>query len=222
MSASATPLLPTPLALWNALWRGPCEKPSQAFDAAWYRRFNRSFRHANLRNVLSHSVAIGLLAASPLAQAVCSIEDGVPKPDSRYEAVANAVPAGSEVRDTVTGLVWQRCTLGMAWNNGRCTGSANSLSWAQAVEAAQTASPSANGRRWRLPTQAELYSLADRACSNPAINTTWFPETPSALAWSSSVSVSNSDYAWAVNFVYYGSEPAQKNFAYRVRLVRAP
>lgn len=222
MSTSAISLLPTPLALWHALWRGPCEKPSQAFDAARHHRFNRSFRRTNLRNALAHSVTIGLLAASPLAQAVCSIEDNAPKPDSRYEAVANAVPAGSEVRDTVTGLVWQRCALGMAWNNGRCTGTSSTLSWPQAVEAAQTASPSASGRRWRLPTQAELYSLADRACSNPAINSTWFPETPSAPAWSSSVSVSNSDYAWAVNFVYYGSESAQKNFAYRVRLVRAP
>jgi hypothetical protein len=216
------PPLPTALALWHALWRSPYEKPSQAFDAAWYRRFNRGFRRANLRNALARSVAIGLLAASPLAQAVCSIEDGVPKPDSRYEAVANATPAGSEVRDTVTGLVWQRCALGMAWNNGNCTGTASTLSWPQAVEAAQNASPSASGRRWRLPTQAELYSLVDRACNNPAINPTWFPETPSALAWSSSVSVSNSDYAWAVNFVYYGSESAQKNSAYRVRLVRAP
>ena len=52
----------------------------------------------------------GSLLAHNLVQAACFSDSPLTRPDSRYEA-ANA--SGSEVKDKETGLVWQRCVVGM-------------------------------------------------------------------------------------------------------------
>ncbi len=177
----------------------------------------------------------GLFVASSAAQAACNANIPLTRPDSRYEAVAAATPPGSEVRDKVTGLVWQRCVVGMVWNGTTCTGTASALKWQAALDAARTttASTAATGRAatWRAPNIAELFSLADRACYDPAINTTWFPTTASDIAWSSSpISV---NMAYGVDFTngFRGTIYIDKGFTengyssanneHRVRLVRS-
>lgn len=172
--------------------------------------------------ILTGLQAANVWAQIPQAQ-TCNTNIPLTRPDSRYEVVDNATPAGSEVRDKVTGLIWQRCVQGMSWT-GTCTGTASTHTWQQALYLAgnATASTAATGAAavWRLPNHAELFSLAERACYNPAINTTWFPTTSAAILsnWSSSPSTSS---AWSVEFYYGSSSTIKIDTAHRVRLVRS-
>ena len=54
---------------------------------------------------------------------------------------------------------------------------------------------------WRLPTVEELFCLADRTRTRPAIDTTFFPDTPNDWFWSSTVDANApSACAWIVDF----------------------
>lgn len=146
------------------------------------------------------------------------------RPDSRYELVTGATPAGSEVRDKVTRLVWQRCVQGMQWNGSACTGTATAHSWTAALDLARTATATtaSPATPWRVPNRAELLSLPERACHSPAINTTWFPAEPGGQAWSSSpLSDSPPSNAWSVNFTYGDDSYDGKVVTGGVRLVRS-
>jgi hypothetical protein len=187
-------------------------------------------KHTNHKALALHQMRsawllAGLFAISSMAQATCNANIPLTHPDSRYEAVAGATPTGSEVRDKVTGLIWQRCVQGMSWGGSTCTGTATatSHSWTAALELARAATPSTVpvATAWRVPSHAELYSLAERACYNPAINTTWFPATPPDWTWSSSPIAKYTDSAWLVNFSFGGGNFDSKGSAYRVRLVRS-
>jgi hypothetical protein len=167
----------------------------------------------------------GLLALSGVTQAACNANMPITRPDSRYEAVVGAIPAGSEVRDKATGLVWQRCVVGKVWNGTTCNGTASNLTWQQTLDTVRTATASTaatgGSATWRLPNHAELYSLAERACYNPAINTTWFPATPVDWTWSSSPYLNDSGLAWLVDFTYGNGSRDFKSASNRVRLVRS-
>jgi hypothetical protein len=182
---------------------------------------------AAMRGVATLCLGLSILAAQ--AQQVCSPHMPKERPDSRYEVVQNAEPANSEVRDIRTGLVWQRCVLGMVWNDsaqicqldGALT-SAQIATWTQALDLARAAVPSkvAGATAWRLPSHAELYSLADRSCYRPALNTTWFPNDPASWFWSGSPNRASVDSAWIVN-TYNGEDfVSSKNTRWFVRLVR--
>jgi Protein of unknown function (DUF1566) len=131
-----------------------------------------------------------LFFVSGTSQAVCNPNMPLTRPDSRYELIEGVNPIGSEVRDRVTGLIWQRCLVGMVWNGATCTGTASKLTWVSALEVARNASAStiAPSFPWRVPNHAELFNLAERSCYKPAINTTWFPETASEFTLTSSAS----------------------------------
>lgn len=159
----------------------------------------------DLRNAAA--LLCSLLAASAMAQQSCNPNVPLKRPDSRYEAVAGALPAGSEVRDKVTGLIWQRCLLGKSWNGTACTGTTTPLTWTQALDSARLATPTAASpaSAWRLPNRNELQSLVETACYYPAINATWFPDVPAyggfdSWMWSASTLAFNAGGAWGVDF----------------------
>lgn len=150
----------------------------------------------------------------------CNLSVPATQPDNRYEAVEGT--SGAEVRDKLTGIIWQRCVLGTVWNGKTCTGTPLGKTWAEAMHAAQTATPSraVGASAWQLPNNADLYGLAERACYNPSINTNWFPETPSDRTWSSTADAVNADVAMHVSFSYgHGGSALKKNLG-RVRLMR--
>jgi len=124
------------------------------------------------------------------------------RPDSRYAELAN----GAEVKDNLTGLIWQRCDVGMTWNGTTCTGSASAYTWQGAVDyaAATPASPSGSGAdaTWRLPSQNELLSLVDSSCTTPSLNRTWFPAASPSVHWASGASAPGNAYCAA--FLQYG------------------
>ena len=157
-----------------------------------------------------------LFAASSYTYALCDSNIARTAPDSRYELLNS----NSEVKDTQTKLIWQRCSLGQAWDGTSCKGSAATYNWTNALQTAKNI-----GSGWRLPNVKELNSLVEQACYEPAINETYFPNTDSSIYssyWSSSPVARASDTAWIVNFKsgindYFGT----KNNSRYVRLVRS-
>jgi hypothetical protein len=138
------------------------------------------------------------------------------KPDSQYELMNN----GTEVLDKKTGLIWQRCVLGMSWNGATCAGTATNHKWEDALAEAATVA-STTGVAWRLPNIKELRSLVEAACVGKAINETIFPVTPSYV-WSSTTDSENTNNAWSNSF-YSGKQlfSINKNNGLAVPLVRS-
>ena len=154
-----------------------------------------------------------LLALSTTNYAACNSAITRTAPDSRYQLLNS----DTEVKDTQTGLIWQRCSLGQTWSDtSSCTGTATTYNWTNAL---QTAKNMGNG--WRVPNIKELDSLIEQACYSPSINETYFPNTQSNWYWSSSPVANRSSYAWVVYFSYgYFGNGSQYGYAY-VRLVRS-
>jgi hypothetical protein len=144
-----------------------------------------------------------------------------PEPDPRF--VNNS---DGTVTDPATGLIWDRCSWGQTWNSDTdaCTGSASANNWQAALGRAVTAND-LNHRGyndWRLPNRTELESLIDITRVSPAIDTTAFPNTPSSVFWSSTVSTHNLANAWFVNLLNGSSRTSgQTSGTSRVRLVRS-
>ncbi|WP_103921764.1 Lcl domain-containing protein, partial [Candidatus Venteria ishoeyi] len=120
-----------------------------------------------------------------------------------------------------TALIWDRCPWGQS--GAECgTGTAGEYDWQQALEIVATANAQKHlgHNDWRLPNKNELASLVERHCYNPAINGSFFPNTPASGFWSSSPYAANSHYAW---YVYFGNGFVGANGeddTLRVRLVR--
>jgi hypothetical protein len=127
---------------------------------------------------------------------------------------------GSEVNDQKTGLIWRRCSEGMVFSGGICTGTASTFTH-EAALLRTTTQANSTGVAWRLPNVKELSSIADNTFSNPAIDVTAFPATPSRYFWSASPRVGYTTYAWFVDFGYGGVANDARTSAYYVRLVRA-
>ncbi|NDB00573.1 MAG: DUF1566 domain-containing protein [Betaproteobacteria bacterium] len=184
---------------------------------------------AKVWNACALFMAMLSCCASTQAQQICSSSIPLTRPDSRYEPVFGATPSGSELRDKVTGLIWQRCAIGTVWSttNSTCTPTppattAQKFKWTDALEVARTtpASAAAGGRAWRLPNHAELYSLPERACYGPALNITYFANDPAGWFWSSSPHRGSASMAWIVN-TYNGEDYVNnKDYPFFVRLVR--
>jgi hypothetical protein len=215
---------------------------------------NRYFNHANLnhadRRAGCRLTLLAIVFISGWAQAqTCNPNTARTAPDSRYSAIHD----GAEVKDSVTRLIWQRCSLGQRWNGKTCLGAAAANSWAKAQEAAgvvaagvggggatsatasdaatatstststpASAPPISTTPSWRLPTHKELYTLVEKACRNPAINTVWFPATRANFYWSASPLSDDDSFAWGVDFSDGNGGYDAKVGAYSVRLVRSP
>lgn len=137
------------------------------------------------------------------------------KPDSIYQ-----INSDGTVLDLQTNLLWQRCSLGQSWdaNTSTCIGTASTHTWQQALA---LTSNLAGFTDWRLPNIKELASLTDLARSNPAINSTIFPNTVSSIYWSGSAVAFDGSGAWTLHF-YNGGDlnDDSKGNDYYVRLVR--
>lgn len=121
---------------------------------------------------------------------------------------------GPQVRDTHTGLVWARCSVGQHWDGSACAGRAHEMTYAQALEYAR------RQPGWDLPDVQALASLVDRACAFPAIDSAAFPNTVSGRFWSATASAGRVNSAWGVGFDHGDVHIYFENFLFAVRLMR--
>jgi hypothetical protein len=150
-----------------------------------------------------------------LAGAACVGGIAADAPAARYTV------SGDTVTDVATGLVWKLCSEGQS--GSACAGTAEALTWQGALQRVQAANSAKDGGfgDWRLPNRAELASLVEHQCTDPAINATVFPATLGQSYWTASPYARDTTTAWAVNFSTGDVLPAIKTTAKRVRLVRA-
>jgi hypothetical protein len=90
------------------------------------------------------------------------------------------------MHDDYTGLTWQRSV------------DPKTYTWQDANRHCAELDPSGAG--WRLPSLGELLTLVDFTRTEPAIDPSAFPDTPSEFFWSSSPSLAPPGTAWGVNF----------------------
>lgn len=96
------------------------------------------------------------------------------------------------ITDAKTGLMWSQCSFGQEWTAEGCSGSPMNLNWEEALLAAQVFNEGgglAKNTDWRIPNIKELGSLVEHKCHSPAISLNYFPDTPSATYFSSTVKV---------------------------------
>jgi len=131
------------------------------------------------------------------------------------ELLCSAAFAGSytdngngTITDNITTLMWQKQDDG----TGR--------TWEQAISYCESLSLGGYAD-WRLPNIKELRSIIDLTKYDPAINSTYFPNTQSAFYWSSTTFADYNTSAFNVDF-YSGnsSDIINKTLSHAVRCVR--
>ena len=119
--------------------------------------------------------------------------------------------------------MWKKCLEGVDGDNCE-NGSPSSFTWQAALQRPGTVNVSgfAGYTDWRLPNIRELRSIVEEQCFDPAINETYFPNTPpSSLVWSGSPYSGNSISAWFVGFDFGTSATGNRAYGiFAVRLVR--
>ena len=120
-------------------------------------------------------------------------------PTSQFKVVDEAgqenFGTGQLVIDKKTGLMWDRCQWGRAWNPGtlKCEININhsgsyTPNWKEAISIVKDdiseASPYLGKSDWRLPNIKELASIVERKCFAPSINDEVFRSTDAAIFWS--------------------------------------
>jgi hypothetical protein len=161
-----------------------------------------------------------VLGGPALAQQSCDTQSyTLSSPTSRF-----ADNADGTATDTVSNLMWMRCSAGQSWTGQACSGAPSRLDW----RAAQSLVQSMNQRGtlffndWRLPLLRELATIAERQCQNPRVNLAVFPDTPAAFYWtaSSRSGPQSEGFAFALSFGAEGARFLDKDEPGLVRLVR--
>jgi|WetSurMetagenome_2_1015567.scaffolds.fasta_scaffold00012_59 hypothetical protein len=139
--------------------------------------------------------------------------------DGEYtiHSMSYTINGDGTVTDKVTGLMWQRCTMGQN-NDQYCTGNAKEYNWYQASgtyhkdfnpegasACAELNSMNLAGYNdWRLPAKRELLSIGDYSALvsylQPTINKKVFTETRIGVYWTSSVRDAANNMRWGMDF----------------------
>jgi hypothetical protein len=119
-----------------------------------------------------------------------------------------------------------RCSTGQRWSSqsGRCSGSADALSWGQARQLAERLNADATAfyNDWRVPSLRELATITARECSQPRTNLAVFPGTATAAYWSATPrpGEGSTERLLALGFGNEGVFAARKDERHHLRLVR--
>ncbi len=175
---------------------------------------------------------LGTCAAPLLAQAQNCTGDNT---DDQY--ILGEADGAASAMHWPTGLVWKRCSEGQTFENGQCTGTAQTKDWNTWAEADRLLPTSFNSQTnwgigaglsqnllesggWRMAYMNELQKITENCGTNPRVNRRVFPDTPSSYVWSGSPSAINSNSAWDVSFGGFGIGTSNRSNNQRVRLVR--
>ena len=112
------------------------------------------------------------------------------------------------VLDTTTGLMWPvKESPRMTWKKA--------AAWVKKLR-------TGGFKDWRLPTVEELFLLADRTKTDPAIDKAFFPDCKSSWYWSGTpYAGSPGAFAWLVSFGGGSSDWSNQDYDLYVRAVRA-
>lgn len=157
---------------------------------------------------------VSMVALSAYASCRDDIQES--RPASEF-----VVHSDGTITDTVSGLMWMRCSVGQNWDGNNCNGNHVPYQWQDALNVADKYQY-AGYSDWRLPNKNELTSIIEERCYNPSINEALFPSTAATFYWTSSSAASKPISAWVVNF-FTGSVDTGlwKVNGLAVRLVRA-
>ena len=126
---------------------------------------------------------------------------GLPNPQSFDTRNAGVVT------DRITGLMWQQNVDDQL------------ATFAQAAQRCESSTLAGYGD-WRLPSRIELVSILDLTHTQPSINLTAFPQTPSDWFWTSSVAADDPQSAWYVYFYFGYPKTDSVTNQFSVRCVR--
>ena len=148
-------------------------------------------RMMTLKTVLLGAALLGVAHNEVLAEQKCNLSEPETTPTNRFKINTQEGTA----YDTKTKLTWKICAEGMAYSGGQCTGNPISLDWNASMKTYGN-----NGQGWRMPNVDELFSIIEKRCSDPSINSAIFPDTSSSDFWSASAYAGISANAWPVHF----------------------
>ncbi|WP_462157397.1 Lcl C-terminal domain-containing protein [Pseudoalteromonas sp. GB56] len=159
-------------------------------------------------------VSACFFSSCALAQTCYSLPQSTPL--ERFE-----INLDGTVVDTQTGLMWQRCSYGQSFDadTQSCTGSAQQLTWQQALQSAQDDS-FAQYDDWLLPNAKELASIVEHNCVEPSVNLSVFLSASNDNYWSSTSAITPADHAWVQEFYSGKNSLHDKTTDVYVRLVR--
>jgi hypothetical protein len=130
------------------------------------------------------------------------VQPSAAAPAARYDI------SDGTVYDTQTRLTWQQIIPSLRY------------SWADAQTYCSELSLAAStGGSWRLPSINELQTLVDDT-TNPSIDLSAFPKTPSEYFWSSSAVIDDAARAWTAFFTNGSTYTFATSAAKNVRCVR--
>jgi hypothetical protein len=147
------------------------------------------------------SVLLVLVPAVALANCSLFAGNAAITPDSRFSDNGNGT-----ITDLGTGLMWTKAPIG---------GGPHTQLQAVAQADASTVGSHVD---WRLPTRAELGSIIETGCSNPALNTTFFTLGTSTTFWTAETV---GTAAFGVDFTHGISQTESSGTPKAVRLVRS-
>lgn len=127
------------------------------------------------------------------------------------------------VSDRTTGLMWQRCFVGLSGADCR-QGELRAMSWPAALQHAEQVNRDggfAGFHNWRLPSIKELATIAEVQCANPALNRLLFPNAPAVQVWSSSPYNLYPHYSWFFDFRDLTTSNLERFKPFAVILVRS-
>lgn len=126
-----------------------------------------------------------------------------------WQTVGHFHVKGGLAKDTITGLTWMRCALGMKLNGKTCQDKATGYKWEKALQTPKGVRY-AGYSDWRMPTIDELETLLDKGAGNrdtgiSYIDSLAFPQSicndstgEACHIWSSSPLPSDSEVAWII------------------------
>jgi len=224
---------------WESVEKHPSEK--------LYRDYLKAYPEGKFKDIALAQL-VSVAPPAPVAEAKQQAAPAPTPSEPVQTAKAAEVPESTEgwqtidryqvkdglVRDTKTGLMWMRCSLGQTWDGSTCKGEPTSYQWKEAMKFPSDFSYEGYSD-WQVPSFEELESLvycstgkdtnpaADGFCKNysvePTIMSDVFPQTSQhSGTWSSYRGygiIFKNDYSRI-----YPSDTGVADSSFVVRLVR--
>lgn len=134
---------------------------------------------SNFNVKLSVCTLVSLLTGN--SEATCANWENTSIPESTPVSSHTILPDGTLIAPA-TGLMWKRCLEGQTLVDGKCDGTFNAYTWAEALVAADAAT-FAGHSDWRLANPKEILTIAEDRCAFPALNADLFPIYDGFASW---------------------------------------